>query len=58
MTLIDPSEKVEARVESIPLVANKRMALPKKKNDAAVITLVHGDVLVLIGDDFEVIYSE
>jgi hypothetical protein len=60
MTLIDPSfnaGKVEASIDSIPQVASKGMKASKKKNAAAV-TLVHGDVLVLIGDDFEVICLE
>lgn len=56
MTLIDPSfnpGKTEPSEESMPRSTNKETA--KKKVDAAVMTLVHGDVLVLTADDFEVI---
>jgi hypothetical protein len=58
MTLVCPSSspiKSEAGVESIPQVADKGVSASKKKDDAAVVTLVHGDVLVLVGDDFKVI---
>jgi hypothetical protein len=57
MTLIYPPfnpGKTEPGIESIPQSTNKETA-KKKKADAAVVTLVHGDVLVLTADDFEVI---
>src|ERR1700683_3342718 len=57
MTLINPlfnPVKAETGIDSIPQVAGKGMKVSKKKNDVAAVTLVHGDVLVLIGDDFEV----
>jgi len=59
MALVYPSSsssKCETGVKSIPQVADKGMLASKKKDDAAVVTLVHGDVLVLVGDDFKVIY--
>jgi hypothetical protein len=57
MTLVYPSSslvKSEAGVESICEVADKGVSASKKKADAAVVTLVHGDVLILVGDDFKV----
>jgi hypothetical protein len=57
MILINPSfdfGKVEAGTESVTEIPVKVIKTPTKKADAA-FTLVHGDVLVLVGDDFEVI---
>jgi hypothetical protein len=57
MTLVHPSPnpvKTETGVEPIPQVADKSVPASKKDNDL-IVTLVHGDVLVLIGDDFKVI---
>ena len=58
MTLVGPSsnlDKTEAGTELIPQVSDKEVKPTKNNIDAAAITLVHGDVLVLVGDDFEVI---
>jgi len=60
MTLIDPAfhrSKPEAGIEAIPPASDKGMKASKDKAkiEVATITLVHGDVLILMGDDFEVI---
>lgn len=58
MTLIEPSfnpGKVEDCDISISQVVGRGNLPSKKKNDTVQITLVHGDTLVLVGDNFQVI---